>query len=84
MAIDTQFLDEQIARKKTEIAELDAAISALVAGAQTYQLDTGQTRQSVTKAQLSQLRNLRTSVWNELSTLYARRNGASVIARPGF
>ena len=66
------------------ITNVEDAIDAISAGAQSYQLDTGQTRQLVTKAQLSQLKNMLSSLENRLSMLDAKLCGRGVISRPGF
>ncbi len=69
MATDnTVWIETRLERTETSIVAVEDAIDALVGGAQTYSLDTGQTRQSVTKANLTELRNL-------LQTLEERREG---------
>jgi hypothetical protein len=79
------WLAERLAAKKLEVVALDAAISALQSGAQMYSLDTGQTRQSVTKANLSALIASRTALENEIVNLSNRLSGEAVlVARPGF
>lgn len=77
-------LRAKIARKKATIEAYEDAITALAAGAQSYSLDTGQTRQMVQRAQLSQLRNMLSSLENDLAVLTAKLCGGSVIARPAF
>lgn len=83
-AIDNEWLDARIARTKELIVKYEDAIDALSSGAQMYSLDTGQTRQMVTKAQLAQLRTQLESLENRLSTLVARKCGASTRVIPGF
>jgi hypothetical protein len=80
------WLDARIAKTKTLIEKYEDAIDALSApgGAESYSLDTGQTRQSVTRANLGSLQATLDSLENRLSTLYARRNGASVNVIPGW
>jgi hypothetical protein len=82
--IDAEWLDARIARTKELIVAYEDAIEAIAGGAQSYSLDTGQTRQTVTKANLSEIRNALSHLENRLSTLDARRNGAGFISRPGF
>lgn len=82
---DTAWLEARITQTKTLIVAYESAILVLATGAvQSYSLDTGQTRQTVTKQQISQLRNTLTELYNLLSTLEARLCGAGVIARPMF
>lgn len=84
MADDLAFLDERIDRTKTMIIAYEDAITALAGGAQSYSLDTGQTRQSVTRAQLAELTSTLEQLENRLASLNARRNGGSIYVRPGF
>lgn len=81
---DNKWYRDRIARTRQAIERYEDAIEALSSGAQTYHLDTGQTRQIVTRAQLSQLKNTLQYLENRLSTLEARVCGATVIGRPGF
>jgi uncharacterized protein (DUF342 family) len=50
-----EWIEARITATQTAIVAYEAAILALSTGAQTYSLDTGQTRQSVTRAQLGSL-----------------------------
>lgn len=84
-AIDDAFLDQEIATLKTMITAIGTAITVLVSGQQSYTLDTGQTRQTVTKADLGSLRLQRNALMNELAVLDVRRNGTGVsTAVPGW
>lgn len=83
-AIDEAWLDERIAKTKTLIGAYEDAILALSTGAVSYTLDTGQTRQTVTKAQVADLRIALRELENRLAVLDARRNGGVVSVRPGF
>jgi hypothetical protein len=84
-SITDAFLEEQITATKALIVAYQAAVLSLGTGAvQSYQLDTGQTRQLVTKANLGSLRLSLDSLYNLLATLEARLCGAGVYARPGF
>jgi hypothetical protein len=79
------WLEERLEAKKASVAALDAAITALQSGAQMYSLDTGQTRQSVTKANLASLIASRESLEAEIVNLHNRLcGGAAIVARPGF
>lgn len=76
---------ENIETLKALIAAYTAAILALATGAQSYSLDTGQTRQTVQRSQLSTLRETRASLQNELRM--AQRElcgGGTIIARPAY
>ena len=75
--MDDEFLKEEIARTKALITAYGEAITALtVSGKQQYTLDTGQSRISVTKLDLSALASQRSSLINECSTLQARLDGS--------
>ena len=50
----------------------------------SYTLDTGQTRQTVTRQSLSALQKTLDALYNRLAILEARCNGAGTIMRPGF
>lgn len=78
------YWEERIAIVKALILKYDAAIDALAGGVQQYSLNTGQTTQSVTKANLTSLRDMRSSLLNELATLEARVCGAGVHIVPNF
>lgn len=82
--IDCEYLQARVEAKKALILALDTAITALVGGAQSYSLDTGQTRQTVTRANLTELRRMLESAENDLSVLDARLNGAGVRVIPAF
>jgi hypothetical protein len=69
---------------KALVIAYDAALLALGNGAQSYELDDGQTRTRRTKADLEWLKSTRDGLLNELSSLDARVNGASVNLIPGF
>lgn len=59
------FINEQIANLKTLLAA-NVAASAAAQGTQSYSIETGQTRQSVMKAQLVNLTQQRQAILNEL------------------
>jgi hypothetical protein len=82
---DREFLEQRIAAKKAALLAFDAALTALAGGAQSYSLDTGQTRQVVTKANLSEMRIMITKLESEISTLQQRLNGYGRFqVRPGW
>lgn len=80
------FLKSRIEAVKSAIVEAEQAESDILSGAiSSYSLDTGQTRQSVTSFNISELRNYIDSLYNRLSTLEARLYGSgSVTTRPDW
>jgi len=85
MPIDVAWIEERITVTKTMILAYEAAILALSNGVAQYSLDTGQSRQSVTKHQLGSLRLQLTDLENRLQTLQNQLAGAgTVYVRPGF
>lgn len=83
---DTAFWEAQLASAKQAATAIQAAILALtIGGIQSYQLDTGQTRQLVTRASLSSLREALSSTLNLVATLEIRLGcGGSTHVKPGF
>jgi hypothetical protein len=82
---DRQFWIDRIATVKAQILALDEAFLGLSTGAiQQYQLDTGQTRMLVTKANMATLRDTISALENKLATLNARVYGAGVRVVPGW
>ena len=80
------FLSDRSAVIKAQIVAYEDAITAIVSGgAQSYSLDTGQSRQSVTKLDVSRLQSDLDGLYNRLVTLEARLNGSgTVTARPAW
>lgn len=67
---DVAWINERIAATKAAIIAYEEAILALSSGAvQSYTLDTGQTKQTVTKQQLASLKNILDSLENRLQYL---------------
>lgn len=83
---DTEWIKRRLARTEELIEKIEDAIEALAGGAQHYHLDTGQTRQSVTKAQLASLRSQLASLEQRRADLRARlcRRAGRAYIRPGF
>lgn len=75
---------EEIALLKQARRDILTAIRALATGAQSYQLDTGQTRQLVTKAQLGSLQLTYSRLGSEISTLQQRLGCARIYVRPAW
>lgn len=83
--MDKDFLQERIDATKAQIVLYEAASAALAAGGvQSYKLDTGQSIQTVTKLDLSDLFKTIDSLYNRCATFEARLNGGAVIARPAW
>lgn len=84
--MDSAFIQDRITATKTQIIAFETAIEAFAnnGAIQTYKLDTGQTVQTVTRAELSQLQKTLDSLYNRCATLEARLNGAARIVRPGY
>lgn len=83
---DRQFWLDRIEKTKALIiAWEDAELALSAGGVQSYTLDTGQTRQTVTKADLGTIRNTIDGLLNRLVTLEARLgNGGVVNVRPAW
>jgi hypothetical protein len=78
--VEGSFLDARIAYTKTLIEKIEAAVDALtVQGVLSYSLDTGQTRQSVTKNDIVRLNEMLNGLYNRLATLEARKSGSAVV-----
>jgi len=84
--VDYVYLQERITKTKALIELYEDAITAIATnGAQSYLLDTGQSRQSVTKLDLPNLQKGLDSLYNRLCMLQARLDGNnSGIAIPGW
>lgn len=83
--MDAEFLQARIDATKTQIVAYEDAITALTSGGvQSYTLDTGQSRQTVTRLELSGLNDALDGLYNRLVTLQARQNGGSVIVGPAW
>jgi len=75
----------EIEALKVDLAAVRTALRAILSGAQSYTLDTSQTRQTVTRADIGSLRLMRNDLTNELRTLENKCNGGGAfVARPGF
>lgn len=83
--VDTAWLDARIARQRTLIQEIENAIEVVAINGQSYTLDTGQTRTTVTRSNMGELKNALTAAEERLEDLRARRERTGgFIARPGF
>mgnify|MGYP000020374601 CR=1 FL=1 len=86
MPINDTFLEDRITATEAAIAAYETAELAFAndGNMQSYKLDTGQTIQTVTRADLSSIRTTIDSLYNRLSTLCARKDGASSVGRPAW
>lgn len=77
MSTITDFFRERIEATKAQIVALEEAALALSTGAiQSYTLNTNQSQQTVTKANIATLYNQIEKLLNRLAVLDARLNGA--------
>lgn len=78
--MDRSFIQERIDATKAQIVAYEDAMLALASGQiQTYTLDTGQSRQTVTKLNLTELRNVIDSLYNRCAMLEARLTGGNTV-----
>lgn len=84
MTTNVQFWVDQITATQNKIVAYNNAIDALtIGGVQSYTLDTGQSRTTVSKFDLKDLNDAVDGLLNRLATLEARVYGCGVvIARP--
>lgn len=83
--MDRTFIQARIDATKLLIVAYEDASLALASGVQSYTLDTGQSRQTVNKLDLSAINRTIESLYNRCATLEARLNGSGVVtARPGW
>lgn len=80
---DIAWFNERIAATKTAIESYEAAELALTTGgAQSYTIDTGQSRQTVTRSNLTEIRKGVESLYNRLATLESRVFGSTTRVAP--
>lgn len=81
-----EFIQARINATQALIAAYEEAVLALTTtDIQNYSIDTGQTRQSVTKKDVSRLNEEIDGLYNRLVMLENRLNGGgSTIVRPGW
>lgn len=83
--MDVIFLQARILATQNLIIVLETALLTLSSGStQSFTLDTGQTRQSVTKKDTPSIQASLDSAYNLLATLEARLYGSAGQARPGW
>lgn len=84
--MNSTFIQARIDATKLQIVVYeDAALALGTAGIQSYTLDTGQSRQTVTKLDLDMIQKTIDSLYNRCATLEARLNGSgSLIGTPSW
>ena len=84
--MDREFIQARIDATKAQIIVYeDAALALGTGGVMSYTLDTGQSRQTVTRLDLSSIQRTIDSLYNRCATLEARLNGSgTVTARPAW
>jgi hypothetical protein len=83
--MDAAFIQERIDATKAQIVAYEDAATALASGVQSYTLDTGQSRQTVTKLDMRGIQLTLDQLYNRCATLEARLNGSgTVTARPAW
>jgi hypothetical protein len=80
---DTEFWQARLDAVKAQILKFEADMLELNTTL-SYRLSTGQTDQSVTRQQISQVKNTLQGLYNQYATLRARLCGGSTRVIPGF
>ena len=82
----TSFLQDRVIKIQNQIIAYEDAITALVSGGvQEYSLDSGQTKQKVTRLDVKSMQDALDTLYNRLTTLQARLSGSgSVTGRPSW
>jgi uncharacterized iron-regulated protein len=83
--VDTAWLQARITATQTQIEAYEAAILAVSSGTvQSWSLDTGQTKETVTKKNIAAYEATLERLYNRLAVLEARLNGAGTQVRPAW
>jgi hypothetical protein len=83
--MDKTFIKARIEITKALIIAYEDALIALAHGVESYTLDTGQSRQIVTRFDITDMNKIVDSLYNRCVTLEARLNGSGVVtARPSW
>lgn len=85
--MDREFIQARIDAAKALIVVWEDALTALGSsgGIQSYTIDTGQSRQVVTRSDIGTINKIIDSLMNRVATLEARLNGSGVVnQRPGW
>lgn len=86
MALSNAWLDARITATQAAIEAAEAGELTLISGsAQSYTLDTGQSRQTVTKPNTTEVRKYIDSLYQRYNNLCNLKNGGQTkIVAPGF
>lgn len=81
MTLDVAYTLERIAATKAQIEAYEAAVLELAAanGVTSYTIDTGQTKQTVTRADIPRLQAVLDSLYSRLATLQQRAGVTSPV-----
>ncbi len=83
--MDSAFIQGRIDATKAQIiAYEDAALALGNGNVESYTLDTGQTRQTVTRLDLDKIQKTIDMLMNRCVTLEARLNGGGTLVRPAW
>lgn len=83
--MDRTFITDRITATKAQIIAFeDAALALATNQIQSYTMDSGQTRQVVTRLNLTELENAINRLYNRCATLEARLNGGTLSLRPAW
>lgn len=83
--MDSATLAQSIIDAKALLVDIQIALKAIVTGnVQSYTLDSSQSRQTVMKLNITELRRLKDSTENEICVLEARQNSVPDIGRGGW
>lgn len=84
--MDAAFIQARITKTKELIVAYENAVDALVIGQiQSYTIDTGQSKQTVTNVNIEKLNDAIDGLYNRCATLEARLNGSGGgIVSPGW
>jgi hypothetical protein len=84
--VEDAFVLARIEATKAAIVAYEGAVLALGVngGVESYEIDTGQDRQRVTRASTPSLNRTLDGLYNRLATLEARLYGGAITLRPGW
>lgn len=84
--MDKSYVEQRIVKTKAMIEAYEDALIAIGSGAvESYDLDTGQTRQKVTKQNLKEMQDVLDGLYNRLCILEERLNGGNTrTVRPAW
>ena len=82
--LSNDWLDARITATANLIEQYEAGILALSTGAMSYTIDTGQTKQTVTKQQIHLLQATLERLESRLTAYHVRRYGGATHGVPGW